>query len=528
MESIRHAFRCVKLLRTTGAAWGAALSYLPVGHDVAVVQPLWIFADQLGPHVWDAPEHREREIIIVESRLAFGRRRYHRQKQHLVLSAMRHLRDELGDRVRYYRADSYREALEELAEPVVVHEPTSHAAERFVHALRADGLVDEVLPTPTFALSRADFRSWAADRDRFRMEDFYRAQRRRFDVLLEPDGEPVSGRWNLDAENREPPPKGVRRLDVEPPWWPVEDEIDAGVRTDLDSWAVPSVGVDGPRRFAVTRSEAELALAHFVEHRLSSFGPYEDAMLEDDWTMAHSLLSFPLNLGLLEPLEVVRAAEHAHRSGRVALAAAEGFIRQVLGWREYVWHLYWHFGADYRRRDPHGAHGDLPSWWTALAADDVEAVCLRTALGGVHDRGWTHHIQRLMILGNHALQRGYDADALTEWFQTTYVDGFDWVMPVNVIGMSQHADGGLMATKPYASGGAYINRMSDYCGSCVYDPKKRLGDNACPFTAGYWAWVHRNSETLEANSRTARAVHQMRRLGDIDAVVEQERGRSQY
>ena len=212
--------------------------------------------------------------------------------------------------------------------------------------------------------------------------------------------------------------------------------------------------------------------------------------------MAHSLLSVPLNLGLLDPVETAAAAEQAYRRGDVALNAAEGFVRQVIGWREYVWHLYWHLGPDYRARNAMRATRALPPWFADLDASSVEAACLRTALDGVHERGWTHHIQRLMVLGNHALQRGYDPDAMTEWFQTTFVDGFDWVMPVNVVGMSQHADGGLIATKPYSSGGAYINRMSDHCKGCAYDPKRRTGADACPFTAGYWAWVHRHRERL--------------------------------
>jgi len=185
----------------------------------------------------------------------------------------------------------------------------------------------------------------------------------------------------------------------------------------------------------------------------------------------------------------------------VPLASAEGYVRQVLGWREYMWHLYWHFGSGYLRRNALRAHAPLPDWWTSLDADAVTAACLRSALEGVRDRGWTHHIPRLMLLGNHALQRGYQPRALSDWFREAFVDGFEWVMPTNVIGMSQHADGGMLATKPYAAGGAYINRMSDHCGHCVYDPKKRLGDDACPFTAGYWAWVHRHRELLAANNR---------------------------
>ena len=488
--------------------------------------PLWLFADQLGPHAYGG-DHEQRPVLLIEAESALRRRRYHRQKLHLILSALRHAERDLGDRAVLVRADTYAEALRSYGRPVVVYQPTSLAAERFVNRLRGDGRVADILPTPNFALSRSDFAQWADGRNRFRLEDFYRGQRRRFGVLVDGE-EPVGGRWNYDTENRESPPRGSASLGVAPPYTPVEDEIDDEVRSDLDRMGLDTVGADGPRLFAVTPAEADAALAHFVTHRLADFGRYEDAMMGADWAMAHSLLSVPLNLGVLHPLDAVRAAEQAYRDGSAPLAAVEGFIRQILGWREYVWHLYWHFGADYLDSNSLDAHTPLPDWWTGLDAEAVTAECLRQALAGVRDRGWAHHIQRLMVLGNHALQRGYQPRALNEWFATAFVDGFSWVMPANVIGMSQHADGGRMATKPYTSGGAYINRMSDHCGQCRFDPKKRLGPDACPFTAGYWGFVHRHQDLLSSNMRTARAVSSMRRLADLDAVLEQEDHREAF
>ena len=488
--------------------------------------PLWLFGDQLGPRFHSTAEHVDRDVLLVESAAVFRRRRFHRQKAHLVLSGMRHLADELGDRATYLRTDTYREALAEFGRPVLVFEPTSHAAAAFVEKLRDEGLVEDVLPTPMFALARDDFEQWANGRNNFRMETFYREQRRRFGILMDGD-EPVGGRWNLDEENREPPPKKQKTLGVEPPWWPEEDDVDAAVRADVDAMNVDTVGSDGPRRFAVTADEAQKALAHFIEYRLESFGPYEDAVLADDWTMAHSLLSVPLNLGLLDPLDVVHAAEQAHFDG-ASLAAVEGFVRQIIGWREYVWHLYWHYGPDYLASNELDAHTPLPDWFADLDADRIDAACLSATMRDLDSHGWVHHIPRLMILGNHALQRGYDPAALTHWFATAFVDGFAWVMPVNVIGMSQHADGGRIATKPYASGGAYLNRMTDYCGRCCYNPKKRVGDDACPFTAGYWAFVHRHRERLAANNRTARQVSSMNRLADLDDVLVQESERNEF
>lgn len=488
--------------------------------------PLWLFADQLGPAVYGGG-HRHREVLLIESTSALTKRRYHRQKLHLVLSALRHAAHDLGERASLIRADTYRDGLERFGRPVLVHHPTSHAAERFVRRLESQGLVADVLPTPTFALPRTDFQEWAGNRTRFRMEDFYRDQRRRFGVLMN-GAEPVGNRWNFDEDNREPPPKKKQTLDVAPPYRPREDDIDAQVRGDLDAMNLGTVGADGPRLFAVTPTEAKRALTRFIDDRLPTFGRYEDAMMSQDWAMAHSLLSVPLNLGVLHPLDAVDKAERAYRDNKAPLQAVEGFIRQILGWREYMWHLYWHFGPDYRDNNELDAHAPLPQWWTDLDADAVTAQCLHHALKGVHDRGWTHHIQRLMILGSHALQRGYRPDELTEWFATAYVDGFRWVMPTNVVGMSQHADGGLLATKPYTSGGAYINKMSDHCADCAFDPKKRVGDDACPFTAGYWAFTHRHRDLLAKNNRTRRAVSSMDRLSDLDALLEQESARDRF
>jgi len=469
---------------------------------------LLLFGDQLGPHF--RIEHGG-EVLLVESAAALRRKPYHRQKLHLVLSGIRHLAADLGDRATVLRTETYADAVREFGRPLVAYQPGSRAAEALLRRLGV-----EVLPTPAFALPRQEFTDWAADRTTFRMEDFYREQRRRFGVLLD-GGDPVGGRWNHDADNREPPPKRAK-LDVPQPWWPEEDDIDAQVRADLDAMDLPTVGVDGPRWFAITRAEALAALGVFVRDRLPHFGPHEDAVLARDPTMAHSLLSVPLNHGLLHPLEVVRAAEDAYRAGDAPLASVEGFVRQVLGWREYVWHLYWHLGPEYPGHNEFRATTPLPDWWRTLRPALVRAACVRTALEGVRDHGWVHHIQRLMVLGNHALQRGYDPVELNDWFTTSFVDGFPWVMPVNVVGMSQHADGGTIATKPYLSGGAYLDRMTDHCRGCWFDPRKRTGERACPFTAGYWAWIDRHSERLRHNHRMVRPVQGLGRLADLDEV----------
>ena len=502
---------------------------------------LWCFADQLGPHFADDPAQ---DVLLVESTALFSRRVYHRRKAHLILSALRHRAAADPARVRLIKAATYREALAELAptaqRPLQVRDPTSYAARRFVRRLAAGelGIASDavvILPERGFAATPAEFQQWAASRGsrRVLMEDFYRGQRRRHRLLLEPDGEPTGGTWNLDHDNREPPPAGASVLgaavDLPEPWWPEEDEIDAGVRADLDAMAsagVTFVGDDGPRRFAVTRDEALAALAHFVGGRLRHFGPYEDAMLAADRWMAHSLLSVPLNLGLLDPVEVAREAETAYRAGLVPLPSAEGFVRQVVGWRDYVWHMYWHGGEDYRQRNALEMTEPLPDWFADLDADGrVQARCLSDVLRTVREEGWAHHIPRLMVLSNWASQRGYDPAAVTDWFHTRFVDGYEWVMTANVIGMSMHADGGMLATKPYVSGGAYIDRMSDYCGGCRYDPKVRVGETACPFTAGYWSYLDRHAEELRGNPRMSRAVAGLARLRDREATVSQEADR---
>lgn len=494
----------------------------------------WLFADQLGPHFLDRPDQ---PVLLVESQEMFRRKRFHRRKAHLVLSALRHRAAESAGQAVLLRAGTYRQGLEALPSSFARHRlsvcaPTSYAARRLTAAL---GDRVRVLPSRGFAIGEEDFAGWASRRGerKLLMEDFYRDVRRHHRLLLEPDGGPVGGRWNYDRDNREPAPRTgtlAAATGVADPWWPVEDEIDEQVRADLDRWerdeGISFLGQDGPRRFAVTRAEALAALESFVTTRLDTFGPYEDAVLAQDRWMAHSLLSVPLNLGLLDPVEVARRAELAYREGVAGLASVEGFVRQVVGWRDYVWHVYWHFGDDYRRNNRLRARRRLPAWFAELDPDgEVGAACLSAALASVREEGWTHHIPRLMVLGNWALQQGYDPVAVTDWFHRAFVDGYDWVMVANVVGMALYADGGTMMTKPYAAGGAYLNRMTDHCRGCRYDPTRRTGADACPFTAGYWAFLDRHREDLAGNPRMARAYAGMSRLTDLEALLEQERER---
>ena len=493
----------------------------------------WLTAEQLGP-VFDD----DGPIVLIENTAVFRRRPTHRQKAHLYLSALRHRARELGDRGTFLQSDSFRDALQDAGltgERLEAIDPPSWAARRLVGELGAS-----ILPSRGFVTSEVDFAEWARDRTKNQlvMDRFYRAVRERTGILMTADGSgpagtgpasPVGGQFSFDADNRQPPPKRAANLGLSPPWQPIEDDIDAEVRAELDRLEADGVrflGSDGPRRFAATRAEALEALDDFVATRLGDFGPYEDAMMLGDDTMAHARLSVPLNLGLLHPLEVVERVVAEHAAGRAPLGSVEGIVRQLIGWRDWVWHLYWHLGEDYTRRsNALDAHTPLPAHWWALDGSATDARCLSHALDTVGTSGWTHHIPRLMVLGNAALQRGYDPAELTAWFQGAFVDGTPWVMPANVVGMSQFADGGVVATKPYASGGAYIDRMSNYCGSCRFNPKVRLGPDACPFTAGYWAFLDRVEPSIRGNHRMAQPLAGLRRLVDREQVVEQERAR---
>jgi deoxyribodipyrimidine photolyase-related protein len=496
----------------------------------------WIFGDQLGPHFTEDLKEQDRVILIVSKRV-LARKRYHRAKAHLMLSAMHHRAAELGERAVLMTVDRYADALDQL-DPDEVIDPTSAPARAFVRSRPRL----QVLPSRGFATEAAEFDAWALGRGerRLLLEDWYRQVRTRHDVLM--DGDPVTGRagtrstptggrWNFDHDNRLPPPRGAKTLGLPPPWQPAQDAIDEAVRDQLDAWQasgeVTFIGEDGPRQFAATRQEALLALDDFVAHRLPDFGPYEDAVLAQDWAMGHSLLSPAMNLGLVHPMEVVQACIAAYRAGAAPLQSVEAITRQILGWREYVWHLYWRFVEEDRDNPPNAleANEPVPSWFAELKADEVSAACLRGSLRDVQVRGWSHHIVRLMILGNWALQRGYQPQAMTDWFTRAFVDGYPWVMTANVIGMSLYADGGRMATKPYAAGGAYIKRMTDFCGTCAYRPEIRVGPKACPFAAGYWAFLHRHRQALRSNHRMSQPLKGLDRLADLDELLIQEQQR---
>jgi deoxyribodipyrimidine photolyase-related protein len=478
----------------------------------------WLFADQLGPHFDDGGP-----LLFVEAKSVFARRVYHRQKAHLIVSALHHRVAEDPDRISLVQSHTYRQALTGFdPSDMDAIAATSRPARALVDRLG----IEKVHSERGWFTSAQEFAAWVDRRGtkRLLMEDWYRSVRQEHRILMDGD-QPEGGRWNYDADNRQPPPKGHTHLPVPPPWQPQEDEIDERVRAQLDTWEAEGIrfmGADGPRRFAVTRSEAIRALDDFIIHRLTLFGPYEDAVLWQDPFMAHSLLSVPLNLGLLHPREVVARAVDALDQDAATLASVEGCVRQIIGWREYVWHLYWHLGEEYLAGNALDAHQTPPDWFLEALIDEVDAHCLQQSLRYVRDLGYSHHIVRLMVLSNWALQRGYQPQVVNDWFRRAFVDGYPWVMAANVIGMGLYADGGLMATKPYVAGGAYLNKMTDFCGGCRYNPKVRVGADACPFTAGYWAFLHEHREDFRRNHRMATALRTMDKLTDLDALLRQE------
>lgn len=472
----------------------------------------WVLGDQLSlenPVLAGADR-----VLLVQSEASLRGRSYHRQKLHLVLVAMRQFADALRARdievdLRWAASlaaglDAHRE--HHRPDHVRLLAPSSATGRRRLGALRGV----ECVAGGLFLTSEDAFAQWAKGRRRLVMEDFYRWQRRRLGLLMDGD-EPAGGRWNFDQENRRPPPATLR-----PPraYRPRETAHDAAVRRQLDAAGLAGWGEDGPRRWPANHDQARRALHRFLSDALPTFGPYQDAMLHGEPTMWHSLLSSSLNLGLLDPLECARAAEREYREGRAPLASVEGFIRQIVGWREYVWSMYWHVGARWRTLNVLDAQSPLPA---ALQTGETEMRCLSDAMTSLRETAYAHHIQRLMVFGNLLLLLGTDPASAVDWFHASFIDGYDWVMVPNVIGMATWADGGVMMTKPYAASGRYIDRMSNYCRDCAYTPTRRTGNDACPFTTLYWDFLARHRDRLRANRRMGPI------LGNLDRFDDDER-----
>jgi deoxyribodipyrimidine photolyase-related protein len=373
----------------------------------------------------------------------------------------------------------------------------------------ACGVPVDIRTDDRFLCSRAEFADWAEGRKSLRMEYFYRDMRTRYGVLLDADGEPEGGKWNYDPENRKALP-----ADAEPPA-PLRFEPDETTERVLGMVRQRFAGdhfgdLDG-FRFAVTPEQAEDALEHFITHALPRFGDYQDAMAQDQPTLYHSVLSIYMNAGLLDPLKTVQRAERAYRDGHAPLNAVEGYIRQILGWREYIRGIYWLKMPDYAETNFFNAVRPLPQfYWTG----ETEMNCLAQAIGQTKREAYAHHIQRLMVTGTFALLAGIDPKQVNEWYLIVYADAYEWVELPNVQGMALFADGGVLASKPYAASGNYINKMSDYCRHCSYDVKRKTGEKACPFNYLYWQFLMDHEATLRRNPRIAAIYGTLDRMGD--------------
>lgn len=452
-------------------------------------------------------------VLFIESVSYARKRQYHRQKLVLVWSAMRHFAQELRDSgwsVSYEIAENFETSLRTWIQHYHITElrlmaPQDRAFMKFIHQLNLDCAV-EVIPNNHFLWSRQEFKTWAGSRKRSLLEDFYRAGRKRFGILMEND-HPVGGQWNLDQQNRQPP-KG--KLNPPAPLWFEPDEITRSVIQQVKSQNLPGYGTIEPFRWGVTRAEALAVLDHFVNEGLPTFGPFQDAMVTGEETLWHGLISPYLNIGLLQPGEVIAAVENAYFNHDLALNSIEGFIRQVLGWREYMNGLYHFVEEDYFQRNWFNHQHKLPDFYWDSSKTDMN--CLHQVLSQVEKTGYAHHIQRLMILSNFALIVGILPQAIEAWFHAAFIDAYDWVMQTNVIGMGQFADGGVLASKPYAASANYVNKMSDYCGSCRYRPNTRTGDKACPFNFFYWDFLDRHQSQLQSLGRMSLILGHLKRM----------------
>jgi deoxyribodipyrimidine photolyase-related protein len=469
-----------------------------------------VLGDQLTRNVASLQDYEDGDVVVMAE--VAGETTYvkhHKQKIVFVLSAMRHFAEELraeGIAVDYIRLDDagntgsitgelQRAVARHQAERVIV---TSPGEWRLLADLKAfdPGVPVEIREDDRFLASTACFAAWAAERKVLRMEFFYREMRRETDFLMEGDA-PAGGQWNFDHDNRKRLPKAQA---LPPRFGFAPDQLTRDVMALVRARFADHFGDLDSFEWAVTRKDALRSLDDFLRDALPNFGKYQDAMASGEPFVFHAVISPYLNAGLLTAREVCIAAEREYIEKRAPLNAVEGFIRQILGWREYVRGVYWLKMPDYAETNALNATRPLPwLYWSG----ETDMHCMAEAIGQTKRTAYSHHIQRLMVTGNFALLAGIAPKEIAEWYLVVYADAFEWVELPNVQGMSQFADGGLLASKPYASSGAYIDRMSDFCPSCVYDVKLKSGPKACPFNFLYWAFLIRNAATLRGNQRMA-------------------------
>jgi deoxyribodipyrimidine photolyase-related protein len=485
-----------------------------------------VFGDQLDPRA-EALRHLDpqRDTVLMMEVIEESRHvASHKQRTALFFSAMRHFAEHLRGRgftVRYVRlddadnrgsfADEIDRAVEDLQpEAMIALEPGEWRVRTLIEGRAAEhGLPLELIDDPHFLTTHDEFAAWAEGRKELVLEHFYRWQRKRLGILVDA-GKPEGGRWNFDADNR-----GTFD-DVPRPPEPTASRPDDTTREVIELIEAKMAELPGSLEgfaWPVTRRSALAALDRFIDERLPYFGRYQDAMWTGQPFLYHALISPALNLKLLDPRECVERAVAAYEDGAAPLAAVEGFVRQIIGWREFIRGVYWREGEEYAARNELDETGNLPEcYWSG----DTEMVCVRESVGQVLEHGYGHHIQRLMVTGNLALIAGVHPKAVSDWYLGMFVDGVDWVTLPNALGMVMHADGGVVGTKPYAASGKYVKRMSNYCGSCRYDPAKRVGETACPFTTFYWDFLIRHRERFADNRRMAMILKNVDRMDDAE------------
>lgn len=435
--------------------------------------------------------------------------KHHKKKIAFLFSAMRHFAQELEEKgysVHYTRLDDVdnggsftgemKRALKtHKIEKIIVTEPSEYRVLQEVESWQKEFNIDvEIRPDDRFLATHDDFANWAKGRKQLRMEYFYREMRKKYNILMNGD-DPEGGEWNYDSQNRKP---AKDEMDIPTPYTAQTDEITDNVIKLVADRFQDHFGDLEPFYFAVTRDQALYALNKFIDERLANFGDYQDAMLEGEPWMYHSHLSFYINCGLLLPLECIEAAEKAYRNKNAPLNAVEGFIRQILGWREFIRGIYWLKMPDYETENFLEAERQLPGmFW----GQETKMNCMKQCISETRQNAYAHHIQRLMVIGNFSLLTGLHPDEVNEWYHIVYADAFQWVELPNVTGMILFADGGVVGSKPYAASGAYINKMSDYCQGCSYKHSKKNGPEACPFNYLYWDFLDRNQDKLRGNPR---------------------------
>jgi len=481
-----------------------------------------VLGDQLNAgHSWFAQRDPQVVYVLMEVRQETDYVLHHAQKILAIFAAMRDFARQLraaGHRVRYVALDdaSNRQSIPANLAALAAHYGAQKIQWQQPDEWRLDAqLLEwaatqpqawEVVDSEHFLTQRGELAALMRGRKQWLMEHFYRHMRRRWQVLLDAGGEPEGGQWNFDHDNR-------KRWPGTPPepadWRPQHDHSvlwDMVQRAGVASFGDPQAAV---LRWPLNRDEALACLDAFIATALPHFGEYEDALASSAPRLFHSLLSFALNVKMLHPLEVVKRAESAWRAGQAPLAAVEGFVRQILGWREYVRGIYWAHMPGYEEHNALAHRAPLPQWfWSG----DTRMRCLHLAITQSLQTAHAHHIQRLMVIGNFALLAGLEPQALHRWYLGIYIDAFEWVELPNTLGMSQRADGGLIATKPYVSSAAYLQRMGDYCKGCAYDPARKTGERACPFNALYWDFFERHAPALEGNPRLALVYRQLQKM----------------